>query len=174
MVRRLLVCAGVVVSVCVRATSADAAIITQCASADPGCVQIADFSWDRDSFFLDDTFTLANISSGALAGDFSDVRLFLDGSVVSQPFSADPIVPTASADSFSSFVNSARVEFLFHGVLFSAELSFAALVEDEFAGNSITSTALFAQAVPEPSALSLMGVAAALMALRRQKKPTHR
>jgi hypothetical protein len=173
MVRRLLVCAGVVLSVCFRATSADAAIITQCASADPGCVQIADFSWDRDSFFLDDTFTLANTSSGPLAGDFTDVQLYLDGSNTSQPFFPDPIAPTGSGDSFSSFANSAHVEFLFHGVLFSADLSSGALVEDEFAGNSIASTTLFAQAVPEPSTVSLIG-AALLMALRRHKKRTHR
>jgi hypothetical protein len=154
-------------------SAAQAATITQCFGSGSACVHIADFSWDRDSVFADDTFTLANISTGALAGDFTDLRLYLDGSPdVFQTFFPDPLAAGESADTFNSSVLSARVEFLFHGVLFSADLSSASLVDDGF--NAITSTALFAEAVPEPSTLSLMGAAAALLASTRRRKSARR
>lgn len=167
MYRTILGCVGALLFMLFCSARVEAGPISQCFPPDPVCELIGEFAWTRDDF--GDTFALNNLSTGALAGDFTSAIVLLEGGPDSVAFNDDPIATTSEAFPLAP-VTLATVNFIFQGVQFSASLSEGDLVFDEFVGNSIQSTLLYASSpIPEPSLVLLLG-SGLIVALRRHDR----
>jgi len=168
MIRKLLACSSVLVFLVFVPSVAEASII-QCGSPpDASCSLIAEFSWSRDAFF-GDVFAVKNATGGSLADDFSSLGLALEGSVITNTgFFDDPLASQATTEAVDLLdgVTGATLTFTYRGVVFSAQLGSNSLVGDD--SNSFTSTTLFAQAVPEPGTLLMVGAGILAGLIRRR------
>jgi hypothetical protein len=172
--RRLAVIAlGLLTVVTLLPATAEATVIQCPDGSDPACVVIGEFAWSREDFggSLSDFFSLNNLSNlGSITGTMSGMLLTPDSGPTSG-FDPDPLAAgqTAEAIEVYSGLTSAELTFLFKGTQFTANLSASDLTPspDE---ESFTSTLIYAQSVPEPSTILLLGSGLVLSrrALRRR------
>ena len=162
--RCLLTAIGVMVMTLLTAGEAKAALITQCDGSLAGCDRIGTFIWgdevDSDGLRLGEVFTLLN----ATTDDFTSVTLFLDGAPFVD-FPGDVSALVGASDSLGTIlpvaITSASVSFEYLGVEFVAPFGGPALTEPG-------AVDIYAQVVPEPGTLALLGVGLAVLRLRKR------
>jgi PEP-CTERM motif len=159
--RRLALMAfGLLTVVTLLPASAEAAVIQCPDGSDPACVVVGEFSWSREDFGgnLIDRFFLNNLSDlGSITGTMSSITLTPDYGLPSG-FVPDPLPAgqTAEAIEVYSGLTFADLTFLFQGTQFTANLLASDLTPSP-AEESFASTLIYAQSIPEPSTIVLLG-----------------
>ena len=76
--RWIVACAAVVFFFGLGSARSEAAVIQCFDSSAAGCNPIGLFTWDVDSFFLDDVFTITNLTDPVTGSSFEDVEITVD------------------------------------------------------------------------------------------------